>query len=123
VDDLSAEWDEFRTNIVGNLAAISSRIDAVEASTRRLRTEPRAPLSEEQRRELQVTWSKVVCATCGTIHPGMCPRVRETNWHPNGTIARQTYWPNAEWEPPRDAIRAEDVFPGGVPDEEKGDGS
>jgi hypothetical protein len=75
-----------------------------------LAVEPRAELTEQQLRDLRVSWPLVSCVYCGTIHQGTCPRVREVRYHQSGNPERTIFWREDKWSTPRGAISAQDVY-------------
>ena len=77
-------------------------------------------LSEEQTRDLKVTWGQLVCSSCGNVHGGMCPRVREIRYQVNGNFERVIFWPDDKWRLPEGTITPWDVFgAAGAPAPEK----
>ncbi len=100
------------------LRELVERLDALTAELAELREEKRpqrVPLSIDQKQELRVAWSRVVCELCGTVHnKTWCSRIREVRFHPNGTRERMLFWANGEWAPPEGAIRPEDVWDSGL---------
>lgn len=67
-------------------------------------------LDEEQLRDLRVAWGHLTCPSCGNVHPGVCVRVKEIRFFPNGSQERIIYWPDGEWELPEGTISPWDVF-------------
>jgi hypothetical protein len=37
------------------------------------------------------------CNHCGGRHTRACPRVKAMSWHPNGSLAAVTFWPDGKW--------------------------
>jgi hypothetical protein len=74
-----------------------------------------SPLDEEQKRELRVTWGTVACSWCGFLHPGLCPRVKEMRYLPNGNQERVMLWPDGQWAVPKGAHSYREVFGTPVP--------
>lgn len=119
--DVPEALQRFQDNVIQGLADLDARLRELEAFVHSHLTERKRPeLDENQRREMRVVWPTLVCRNCGTIHPGICPRVREMTYHPNGNVATERFWKPGEWEPPWDAVRASDVFPGGVVSDDDG---
>jgi hypothetical protein len=76
---------------------------------------PPAPLDQEARQEAQAAWALLSCSHCGTIHPGMCPRVKgfrvELRYPGGATEIREfRYFDHDEWEIPEGARTMFDVF-------------
>jgi hypothetical protein len=95
---------------------VNERIDGLE-----LKPEP-IELTDEQRLNLATAWAYVVCPHCGTVHQGLCPRVREIRYQPNGNPERFLFWPEGRWKPPRGSITAWDVYgAAGPPPPEEGE--
>lgn len=67
-------------------------------------------LTEEQRRDLNVTWGILACSSCGNVHPGLCPRVREVRYSPNGNYERVIFWNDDRWELPEGTITPWDMW-------------
>jgi hypothetical protein len=78
-----------------------------------------SPLDEEQKRELRVTWGQVACQTCGYLHPGSCPRIREMRYQTNGNPERIIFWPDGKWAVPKGAHSYREVFGTEVPQSEE----
>lgn len=80
---------------------------------------PRAPLEQQDRQSMQAAWPMVCCQHCGLAHPGECPRVRRVVAESDqaGRVLRTDiwYWDNASWEPPSDALTADQVWGTSVP--------
>jgi hypothetical protein len=86
-------------------------------------TRERPELNEEQKRDLSVVWSMVVCGFCGNVHGGICPRVREIRYHPSGTFERVIFWPERRWHEAEGTISAWDVYGLAVPNPPQGVGN
>jgi hypothetical protein len=77
--------------------------------------DPAPDLEQDAKNTAQVEWHLLMCQHCGTIHPGMCPRVRHFRTEvklPGGVteIREFDYHDNDEWEPPPGARTMQDVF-------------
>ena len=46
------------------------------------------------------------CKFCRSLHPGHCPAVRELEYHPDGRVARVSFWP--KWDA-SGVLRREDI--------------
>lgn len=42
------------------------------------------------------------CQHCGGLHVRNCPRVKEVEYHADGSVKRVSYWPHGEW--PEDQV-------------------
>ena len=98
--------------------------DRVDRLTARLDAQPEpeeeySPLDEEQKRELRVTWGQVACTTCGFLHPGTCPRIKEMRYQTNGNPERIIFWPDGKWAVPKGAHSYREVFGTEVPQSEE----
>lgn len=65
--------------------------------------------SEEELRELRVTFFKSMCPYCGLSHlKTICPRIKKMTYYPNQVVKRVWFW--REWVPPEFAITPGAVF-------------
>jgi len=103
---------QYQREVVGFFDDIDERMAGISAQPE---SEDYAPLDEEQQRELRVVWGAVACPHCGFLHPGLCPRVREMRYLPNGNPERIIFWPDGEWAVPKGAHSYREVFGTPVP--------
>ncbi len=118
-------WVALGLVVLGITASIvwSWSVENFEIETRsrvdRLKDKPEpeeySPLDEEQKRELRVTWGAVACTTCGFLHPGTCPRIKEMRYQANGNPERIIFWPDGKWSVPKGAHSYREVFGTEVP--------
>jgi len=103
--------ESFQSEVLGTVEEIRKHLGKSD--------EEYSPLDEEQKRELRVTWGAVACTHCGFLHPGLCPRVREMRYLPNGNPERIIFWPDGEWAVPKGAHSYREVFGTEVPQTEE----
>lgn len=106
---VEAEIDQLRAGI-DSLQIKTANI--VQSMSQMTAPRPRRVLEHAERLELQSTWGHLVCPSCGTMHPGLCPRVRRQRIERGSghEIVATDYWPNDQWAPPPEALTADDVF-------------
>lgn len=116
---------ERATTLYQGVRSSSAVADARAAarSARRLWDRSRLRLDPEMARELlkvieeepalpgvapmkTTVFEQQACRFCRTLHPGHCPAVREIDYHPDGRVAKVSYW--AKWND-SGVLRREDI--------------
>lgn len=101
-------------HLTGVIRALQAQLEQLQAQLAVLqaeRDEPAPLLSDQQKRDLQLTWPQIVCAVCGEVHPGkICPRVKDVRFYPNGTPSRMILWPQGQWKRATGTHTADDVW-------------
>lgn len=72
-------------------------------------------MDEHERQVLAKSWAKIACVACGDYHPGLCSRIEEIQYYPNGTVKKIGVRPANEWKDMPGSITASEVFEAGVP--------
>lgn len=61
-------------------------------------TEPVEPLTPEEAADIRARFTRgEACRHCGALHARACPRVKAMTFHPGGTLAGVTFWPDGKW--------------------------